>query len=122
MPGLYDVYNAKLLPPGEAFWQSHVHKTTKDRIKLSQGPGYDASIRNKTFGWDDEYIDELMEAWNDDILMEIRAGDWGGDEYFWDDLYEDEEAEDSWYNDDCYADTARDCIGWEEDMIKNGEF
>ena len=32
-------------------------------------------------------------------------------------LIEDVEPEDDWYNK-----TTRDCIGWEEDMIKNSEF
>jgi len=32
-------------------------------------------------------------------------------------LDEDEELEDDWYNN-----KARDCIGWEEDMVKNSEF
>ena len=41
LPGLYNVYNAKLCGPGEAHWQNRVRKATKDRIKLSQSPGYD---------------------------------------------------------------------------------
>ena len=41
LPGLYNVYNAKLCLPGEAHWQTRVLKATKDRIKLSQSPKYD---------------------------------------------------------------------------------
>ena len=41
LPGLYNVYNAKLHLPGEAHWQTRVRKATKDRIKLSQSPSYD---------------------------------------------------------------------------------
>jgi len=41
LPGLYNVYNAKLCLPGEAYWQTRVRKATKDRIKLSQSPKYD---------------------------------------------------------------------------------
>jgi len=41
LPGLYKVYNAKLCLPGEARWQTRVRKATKDRVKLSQSPGYD---------------------------------------------------------------------------------
>ena len=41
LPGLYNVYNAKLCLPGEAHWQTRVFKATKDRIKLSQSPKYD---------------------------------------------------------------------------------
>jgi hypothetical protein len=39
------------------------------------------------------------------------------EDYFDEEEEPQEEPEDDWYND-----TARDCIGWEEDMIKNGEF
>ena len=45
LPGLYNVYNAKL--SGEAFWQAQVRKATKDRIKLSQSPGYDEQAKSK---------------------------------------------------------------------------
>ena len=41
LPGLYNVYNAKLCLPGQAHWQTRVLKATKDRIKLSQSPKYD---------------------------------------------------------------------------------
>jgi exonuclease 3'-5' domain-containing protein 1 len=41
LPGLYNVYNAKLRLPGETFWQVQVREATKDRIKLAQSPGYD---------------------------------------------------------------------------------
>ena len=41
LPGLYNVYNAKLCGPGEAHWQNRVRKATKDRIKLLQSLGYD---------------------------------------------------------------------------------
>lgn len=36
-------------------------------------------------------------------------------------IFLDEEEQDDDY-DNWGNDTARDCIGWEEDMIKNGEF
>lgn len=36
-----------------------------------------------------------------------------------DGLYDNDDEEYDNYDD--YQDTARDCIGWEEDMIKNGE-
>ena len=41
LPGLYNVYDAKLCLPREAHWQTRVRKATKDRIKLSQSPNYD---------------------------------------------------------------------------------
>jgi exonuclease 3'-5' domain-containing protein 1 len=50
LPGLYNVYNAKLCLPGEAFWQRQVRKATTDRIKLSQSPGYDGQAKSKIRG------------------------------------------------------------------------
>jgi len=37
------------------------------------------------------------------------------------DFFFDEE-EEGGHDDDLDNDTARDCIGWEDDMLKNGEF
>ncbi|KFY70464.1 hypothetical protein V498_10343 [Pseudogymnoascus sp. VKM F-4517 (FW-2822)] len=76
LPGLYGVYNAKLRQTGEAFWRVHVRHETKERIKLSQGPSYDARSKGKAVGWDDEHIREQMDDWNDDIMMEHFAGDY----------------------------------------------
>ncbi|KFY61100.1 hypothetical protein V496_05154 [Pseudogymnoascus sp. VKM F-4515 (FW-2607)] len=76
LPGLYGVYNAKLRQTGEDFWRVHVRHETKERIKLSQGPSYDARSKGKAVGWDDEHIREQMDDWNDDIMMEHFAGDY----------------------------------------------
>jgi exonuclease 3'-5' domain-containing protein 1 len=130
LPDLYTVYSIKLCPRGQAFWRVHVREATKNRIKLSQTSDYDGKSRSQVLGWDDESIDQAIESWNDDIMMEAMLGenvlnkedDWvaapndGLDEYFDQDEDDHEAREDEWY-----PDTARDCIGWEEDMIKNGE-
>jgi exonuclease 3'-5' domain-containing protein 1 len=50
LPGLYGVYSAKLRQPGQAFWRVHVRETTKNRIKLSQRPGYDGNSKSKALG------------------------------------------------------------------------
>jgi exonuclease 3'-5' domain-containing protein 1 len=50
LPGLYDVYNAKLCLPGQAFWQAQVRAATEDRIKLSQSPRYDGQAKSKVRG------------------------------------------------------------------------
>lgn len=129
LPSLYSVVNTKLRSPGLAFWRVTVREKTKDRIKLSQSPNYDGNSESNALGWSDETIDEERDSWNDDIIMEHLTGEYVLDENDeWvaaprDDLedYLDEEEEqepkEDWYND-----TARDCIGWEEDMIKNGEY
>ncbi|KAI9732941.1 MAG: hypothetical protein M1818_007374 [Claussenomyces sp. TS43310] len=104
LPGLYGVYTAKLRPAGQAFWRVTVRNATKDRIKQSQSPRYDGNSKSKVLGWDSATIDAMTESWNEDIMMEAFVGE------------EEEEPEDDWYED-----SARDCIGWEEDMIKNGE-
>jgi exonuclease 3'-5' domain-containing protein 1 len=129
LPGLYDVYNTKLRQPGQAFWRVHVRETTKDRIKLSQSLGYDGKSKGNALGWNDQTIEEEIESWNEEIMMEASAGEYvlnENDEWvpapnddldFFVDEEEEQDDEEDWGDD-----TARDCIGWEEDMIKNGEF
>jgi exonuclease 3'-5' domain-containing protein 1 len=121
LPGLYNVYNAKLRPPdgGGAFWRVQVREATKDRIKLSQSPGYDGQAESKVCGpWDEWNIEQAMEAWNDEVMFNAQTGDFVLNE---DDVWVDPPNEDL----DDYEDndiSARDCIGWEEDMMKNGEY
>jgi exonuclease 3'-5' domain-containing protein 1 len=116
LPGLYNVYNAKLRLPGEAFWQARVREATKDRIKLSQSPGYDGQAESKVRGpWNKEYIEQAIDEWNDDVLSEAFAD--GNEDFDFDfDNYGDDDW--NWTN----GTSARDCMGWEEDMIKNGEY
>jgi exonuclease 3'-5' domain-containing protein 1 len=105
--GLYSTYERKMTPT----WRTKMQNATNDRIRLSQTPEYDGQASDKVLG-----------PWKEDSSKEWHAlfDDWE-DNYFADDLLYDElfdnEDYDSW---DGYQDTARDCIGWEEDMIKNG--
>lgn len=50
LPGLFDVYDAKLRPSrgGGAFWRVQVREATRDRIKLSQHPAYDGQRRPRS--------------------------------------------------------------------------
>jgi len=131
LPGLYNIYNAKLCLPGEAFWQAQVREATKDRIKLSQSPRYDGQADNKVRGpWDKWDIEQAIEAWNEDVLHNALFGDEDQDRDRDIDAWNDEvlhnaaltgdNGDEDYYDD--YFDSARDCIGWEEDMIKNGEY
>jgi exonuclease 3'-5' domain-containing protein 1 len=122
LPGLHDVYDKKLRRPGESFWQVQVQQATEERIKLSRTPHYDSQDKNKTLGpWSELEIEQAVEEWNEDVMFNAMHGDEAED---WDeDLLHDIMNGDC---DDCdeyddYQDTARDCIGWEEDMLKNGE-
>lgn len=135
LPALYDVYNTKLRQLGQAFWRIHVRDTTKDRVKLSQSPGYDGNSKGSALGWNDHTIETEIESWNEELMMEDQAGthvlnendEWvPAPNYDLEDFLNEVEEEDQYYdddddNDDWGNDTARDCIGWEEDMIKNGE-
>lgn len=116
LPGLYNTYKAKLDMPGEAFWWSQVEKATKDWIKLSQSPGYNVNEKTETSGpWTKTDIDHAIDVWNDDIMFNAL------NERSLDDALNDIEDEDlDYYEDDRI--TARDCMGWEEDMVKNGEY
>lgn len=133
LPGLYDVYNTKLRGPGQAFWRVTVRESTKNRITLSQSSDYDRNSKNKTLGWDEYTVDQWRESWNDDIMTEHIVGthvlneddNWveapkDNLEEIWERLQEEDDYEEP--EDDWYQDTARDCIGWEEDMIMNGEY
>jgi exonuclease 3'-5' domain-containing protein 1 len=74
LPGLYGVYSAKLRQPRQAFWRVHVSETTKNRIKLLQRPSYDGNSKIKALRWDDQSIDQEIDSWNEDIMMEAMAG------------------------------------------------
>ena len=61
LPGLYDVYNAKLGQPGRKFCQVQVESATEDRMKLSQSPGYDGQAKTKVCGpWDEYSIEQAV--------------------------------------------------------------
>jgi exonuclease 3'-5' domain-containing protein 1 len=76
LPGLYNVYNAKLRLPGEKFWQVQVREATKDRIKLSQSPGYDGQAKIKVCGpWGKGGIEQAIDEWNDDITFNALTSD-----------------------------------------------
>lgn len=93
LPKLYDVYFGRFGAPDKLFWLTEVQNATQDRIKASQSAAYDPHSRNKVFGpWTDRYLQQAKEVWE----------------------------EDTW-NEQNQQDSARDCDGWEEDMIKNGE-
>ena len=90
LPGLYNVYNAKLCLPGAKFWQVQVREATKNRIKLSQSPGYDGQIKTNARGpWDRKSLEQAIDDWNDDVLFDACNHD------NWDD-YE----VDAWYETD----------------------
>jgi len=91
-----------------------VREATKDRIKLSQSPGYDGQAKTKVCEpWDKGDIEQAIDEWNDEVMFNALTGD-NEDEDL--DDYED----DDWNESDDIS--ARDCIGWEEDMVKNGEY
>lgn len=108
LPGLYNFYERKMSPT----WRARVQNATNDRIRLSHEPEYDGQASNKVLG-----------PWTEDNSKEWHAvfDEWEDNHFFVDDLPYDElfdsQDHDSW---DDYPDTARDCIGWEEDMLKNG--
>ena len=116
LPKLYEVYSAKMRPASEAFWREEVQKATKERIKASQSPKHDGHSQEKARGpWSDYYIEEAQDAWNEEVMFQAMHGDGEEDEFGdFDEDYDDD------YDDD-YG-SARDCIGYEDDMVKNGEW
>jgi hypothetical protein len=64
---------------------------------------------------------QASHAWDDDILYNARTCECVlNEDVFWVDLSEMDSDDYRAYPDD--DTTARDCIDWEEDMIKNGEY
>lgn len=75
LPGLWNVYNAKLSRPGDAFWRCQVRQATKERISLSQSQGYDGQSKSNVCGpWDKWNIEQDLDNWNDDVMMMARDG------------------------------------------------
>lgn len=69
LPVLYDVYDAKLRLPGNAFWQSLLREATLDRVKLALSATYDPLSKDKSRGpWTSVEIEERIDAWNDKAL------------------------------------------------------
>ena len=125
-PELHRLYDTKLSRPSERFWQVQVQQATADRIKLSQqAPSHERVQDNnsRTLGpWSESDIEQAREAWNEDVLFDAMHGDEENDDEN-DNLLQDianEEYDDD-DEDDFYQDTAKDCVGWEEDNMKNGE-
>ena len=106
MPGLYDIYSTRLrtsfAPNGN--WYSRIGSETEKRLKDSMSENYEPHGRNKT----------LAPVWET-----IRTMDEEYDNEFqhWGEWEEEDDDEVVWEND-----TARDCIGWEDDMVRQGEF
>lgn len=139
LASLWDIYSVGLKPPDQAMWRCLIRETTQKRIDASLRPQYDPQRENRMWSsWDQEFIDEYRDNWNDDLMFMIHDGmvydneedRWvdGAQQDYWDDdklddyFHEDfdtaRDCSEDFYDD--YPDTARDCIGWEEDMIKNG--
>ncbi|KAL6230832.1 hypothetical protein BDW75DRAFT_234091 [Aspergillus navahoensis] len=106
--GSYEVFNKRPMTPEV---RDYLQNATNDRIRLSQTPEYDVQARDKVLGpWKEDSSEEwhaLFDEWEDNRFA---------DDLLYDELF-DNGAYDTWDDD---RDTARDCIGWEEDMIKNG--
>ncbi|GKZ24028.1 hypothetical protein AbraIFM66951_010526 [Aspergillus brasiliensis] len=63
---LFKVYDAKLKPPGEAFWRNYILDTTRERVRRSRDLGFNAFDARGP--WDSESIEEAIYRWNDDVM------------------------------------------------------
>ncbi|KAL4808043.1 ribonuclease H-like domain-containing protein [Aspergillus unguis] len=120
LPALYKVYNQRM----SRAWKAKMQAETDERVRLSQQQEYEANGKDKVLGpWGQNTHQqppilagdpEDTYTWEDDLKWEAKwAAVFGDIEDEFSDFFDD-------YWDD-YQDLARDCIGWEEDMIKNGE-
>ncbi|TGO26103.1 hypothetical protein BPAE_0066g00290 [Botrytis paeoniae] len=130
--GIYRVLCTKLRPEKQSFWRNEIETATKNRIEASQSSTYDILERDKLWNTRTEnYIKTASGSWNEDVFDRARGSEEAEGGRFEEVLKimcerrildevgftDEEEEEDLNY----YDDTARDCIGWEEDMVKNGE-
>ncbi|TGO58053.1 hypothetical protein BCON_0059g00320 [Botryotinia convoluta] len=132
LPGVYRVLCTILRPEKQAFWRNEIETETKNRIEASQSPTYNILEKNRAWSsWAEEYIEAASESWNEDVFDQARRSKEAEGDRFEEVLeimrerrildemgFADEEEEKDLC---CYDDTARDSIGWEEDMVKNGE-
>lgn len=66
LPGLYSFYQKKLIHPENKFWEAEVQIATRERIKLSQSPGYNGRTRENARGpWSNKYIQKALDEWNE---------------------------------------------------------
>ncbi|KAB8213073.1 hypothetical protein BDV33DRAFT_197113 [Aspergillus novoparasiticus] len=115
--GSYEIFNKRPLAPEikdycmSPAWRTKTQHATNDRIQLSHKHEYDGQASDKVLGpWPEDNSKDwntIFDEWDDNLFV---------DDLLYDELFDDLDY-DSW---DDYQDTARDCIGWEEDMIKNG--
>jgi len=100
LPRLYDHYRSQL----SSSRLSEVKTETVKRLEESWSVRYDPKGRNRA----------LAPAWRNQVATPI------GNDLEDLDIWGEQDDDDDDYDD--YQDTARDCMGWEEDMIKNGEW
>lgn len=76
-PSLWEVYRGKLGRPGEAFWLHHARYYSNERVRDSKEnrnkPGKQ-SLGPETW-WNSELREASIDDWNDELIMEARAGD-----------------------------------------------
>ena len=127
LPQLYQAYSSLLESHDQKFWRVEVEGATKARIELSRNPKHQPNPDENTRGpWSEAYIEQAIDNWNEDVLFEAMWEDedperdaWN-EEVMWEAMHGDYDYMSDYDDHNPFPDTARDCIGWEEDMIKNG--
>ncbi|KAK7420410.1 hypothetical protein QQX98_002833 [Neonectria punicea] len=81
-PSLWEVYRGKLGRPGEAFWLQSARYYSNKRVTDSKenriNPG-NQGLGPETW-WDYELREASIDSWNEDLVMEMRIGEYGLDE------------------------------------------
>jgi hypothetical protein len=83
LPGLWKKYHDQLVDGEESFWVSMIREATQKRLRVSRREihlRYDSAKS----GWHKEIIEEQLENWNEDVLMDDRLdGEWVGGRKYW---------------------------------------
>ncbi|KAJ4011833.1 hypothetical protein NW752_004233 [Fusarium irregulare] len=77
-PVLWKVYRQRLGRPGEAFWLATARCQSQERAQQSKRDSGSQNGRHlgPDMWWDKEQREAAIDDWNDELLMEIRLGEW----------------------------------------------
>jgi hypothetical protein len=83
LPGLWKKYHDQLVDGEESFWVSMIREATQKRLRVSRRETH-LRYDSARSGWHKEIIEEQLENWNEDVLMDDRLnGEWVGGRKYW---------------------------------------
>ncbi|KAH8655995.1 domain-containing protein 1 [Tricladium varicosporioides] len=76
LPGLWNVYAAKLVSDQQTFWRMMIREGLKKRLALSRSAGYNPQGPDKARGpWDEDLVKMEEDVWNDGVMEAAMDGE-----------------------------------------------